>query len=114
MDDIKLFAKNENELEFLIQAVRIYSKYLMMEYVIEKYGMLITNTGKQQMTEQTKLPNQEKIGMPGENDLLELGNIWCGHYQTSGDERKKSKKSISEKRKHYSKPIYRAENSSKE
>ena len=27
MDDIKLFAKNEKELETLIQAVRIYNRY---------------------------------------------------------------------------------------
>ena len=31
MDDIKLFAKNEKELETLIQAVRIYSQYIWMK-----------------------------------------------------------------------------------
>ena len=36
MDDIKLFAKNEKELETLIHAVRIYSQDIGMEFGIEK------------------------------------------------------------------------------
>ena len=32
MDDIKLFAKNEKELEALIHTVRIYSQYIGLEY----------------------------------------------------------------------------------
>ena len=32
MDDIKLFAKNEKELEALIHAVRIYSQNIGMEF----------------------------------------------------------------------------------
>ena len=39
MDDIKLFAKNEKELETLRQAVRIYSRDIEMEFGIEKYAM---------------------------------------------------------------------------
>ena len=35
MDDIKLFAKNEKELETLIHAVRIYSQDLGMEFGIK-------------------------------------------------------------------------------
>ena len=34
------------------------------------------------------------------------GNIGNGHHHISGDERKKIKKSISEKRENYSKPNY--------
>ena len=41
MDDIKLFAKNEKELETLIQAVRIYSQDIGIEFGIEKYAMLV-------------------------------------------------------------------------
>ena len=35
MDDIKLFAKNEKELETQIQAVRIYSQDVGMEFGTE-------------------------------------------------------------------------------
>ena len=60
MDDIKLFAKNEKELEALIQAVRIFSQSLGMEFGIEKCAMLIMKSGKQYMTEWMELLNQEK------------------------------------------------------
>ena len=46
MDDIKLFAKNEKELETLIQAVRIYSQDIGMELGIEKCAMLEMKSGK--------------------------------------------------------------------
>ena len=36
MDNIKLLAKNEKELETLIHTVRIYSKDIGMEFGIEK------------------------------------------------------------------------------
>ena len=36
MDDIKLFEKNEKELETLIYTVRIYSQYIGMEFGKEK------------------------------------------------------------------------------
>ena len=40
MNDIKLFAKNEKELDTLIHAVRIYSQDIGMEFGIEKCTML--------------------------------------------------------------------------
>ena len=36
MDDIKLLAENEKELETIIHAVRIYSQSIGMEFGIEK------------------------------------------------------------------------------
>ena len=41
MDNIKLFAKDEKELETLIQAVRIYSQDIGMEFGIEKSAKLV-------------------------------------------------------------------------
>ena len=46
MDDIKLFAKNEEELENLIQSVRIYSQDIGIEFGIEKCAILIMRSGK--------------------------------------------------------------------
>ena len=51
MDDIKLFAKNERELETLIKALRIYSQDIGMEFGIEKCAMLIMKSNKRHMTE---------------------------------------------------------------
>ena len=61
MDDIKLFAKNEKELETLIHAVRIYSQDIGMAFGIEKGAMLVMKSGKRHMTEGIELPNQDRI-----------------------------------------------------
>ena len=53
MDDIKLFAKNEKELETLIHTVRIYSQDIGMEFGIEKCAMLVMKSGKRLL--ETKL-----------------------------------------------------------
>ena len=57
MDDIKLFAKNEIELETLIHAARIYSQDIGMEFSIEKCAMLVMKSGKHHMTDGMELPN---------------------------------------------------------
>ena len=46
MGDVKLFAKNENELETQIHAVRIYSQDKGMKLSIEKCAMLVIKSDK--------------------------------------------------------------------
>ena len=75
MDDIKLFAKNEKELETLIPAVRIYSEDIGMEFGIEKCAMLIMKSGKWHMADGMKLPNQDKIRMLGEKETYKYLGI---------------------------------------
>ena len=41
MDDIKLFAKNEKEIETIIHSVRIYSQEIKMEFGTEKYAIIV-------------------------------------------------------------------------
>ena len=61
MGDMKLFAKNEKELEALIHAVRIYSLDIGMEFSEVKCAMFVMKSGKQHLTDRIELPNQEKI-----------------------------------------------------
>ena len=61
MDDIKLFVKNEKELETLIQAIKIYSQDIGMEFGIEKCANLIMKGGKRETTEGIELSNQERL-----------------------------------------------------
>ena len=81
MNDIKLFAKNENELETLIRAVRIYSQDIGMEFSIEKCAMLVMKSGKRHMNDRMELPNQDEVKTLGENetykylDILEADTI---------------------------------------
>ena len=83
MDD----AKNEKKLETLIQAVRIYSQNIGMEYGREKCAMLIMRSRKWQMM---KLPNQENIRMLREKEsykyfvkLSKVGDLSLGWLKGS-------------------------------
>ena len=60
MDDIKLLAKNEKELETLIHTFRIYSQDIGMEFGREKCAMLIMKSGKRHRTDGIKILNQDK------------------------------------------------------
>ena len=71
IDDIKLFAKNEKELETLQQSLKIFCRDIKIEFGIEKCAMLITKSDKQQTTEGIELPNQEKIKTLGEKETWE-------------------------------------------
>ena len=75
MDDIKLFAKNKKEQETLINAVRIYSQDIGMEFGIEKCAMLVMKSGKRYLTDGMGLPNQDKIRTLGENETYKYVGI---------------------------------------
>ena len=75
MDDIKLFAKNEKELETLIQTIRIYSQDIGMEFGIEKCALLVMKSGKRHLTDGIELPNQDKIRTLAENETYKYLGI---------------------------------------
>ena len=89
MDDIKLFAKNEKELETLIHAIRIYSQEIGMEFGTEKSAMLVMKSGKRHQTDGMEHPNQVKVRTLADNEtykylgILEADTIkhgvssWC-------------------------------------
>ena len=56
-DDVKLFAKNEKELETLIHADRIYSQGIGMEFDIKKCAMLLMKSGKRHLNDGMELSN---------------------------------------------------------
>ena len=88
MDDIKLFAKNERELETLIHAVRIYSQDIGMEFGIEKCAMLVMKSGKRHMTDGMELPNHDRIRTLEEKETYKyLGILETDNHQTSANER---------------------------
>ena len=66
MDDIKLFAKNEKELDTLIQTIEIFSQDIGMGFVMEKCAMLMMKSDKRQTLEWIVLPHQERIRTYGE------------------------------------------------
>ena len=66
MNDVKLFAKNEKEIETLIHAVKIYNKGIGIEFGIEKCAMLVMKSGKRHLTDgmndqiKTRLEHSER------------------------------------------------------
>ena len=52
---IKLFVKNEKELDTLIQTIRIYSQNIGMEFGIENWTMLVIKGGERQKREAIEL-----------------------------------------------------------
>ena len=76
MNDIKLFVKNEKELEIFIQAVGIYSQAIRMEFQIEKCTLLITKSGKRHITEGIEQLNQEKIRTFREHEIPQYQEYW--------------------------------------
>ena len=75
MDDIKLFAKNEKELETLIEAVKIYSLDIGIEFGIEKCTMLVMKSGKRHKMEEIKQSNKEEIRTLGEKKTYKYFRI---------------------------------------
>ena len=75
MDNIKLFAKNEKELETLTHAVRIYSQDIGMEFGIEKCAMLVMKSGKRYITDGMELSNQDTIRTLAENETYKYFGI---------------------------------------
>ena len=75
MGDIKLFAKNKKERETLINAIKIYSQDIGMEFGIEKCAMLVMKSGKRHLINGMELPNQDKIRMRGEEETCKYFGI---------------------------------------
>ena len=103
MDDIKLFTKNQKELETIIQTVRIYSQNIGMEFGTEKCAMLAMKSSKRHMTEGVELPNQVVIRTLREKETYKyLGILEADTIKQVKMKGKKFKKSISEEAESYS------------
>ena len=86
MDDIKLFAKYEKELETLIQALRIYSQDIGKQFGIEK---IMRNWKRHEGIE---LPNQEKIRTLWKKETYNFLGNWVADFIKQVEIKKKNKK----------------------
>ena len=46
MDDLKLFVKNEDQIDSLVNTVKIFSEDIKMEFGLPKCGVLIMKRGR--------------------------------------------------------------------
>ena len=61
MDDLKLYAKNEKDLDSLVQTVRIFSDDIGMEFGIDKCAILVLKRGKITKFDGISLPDGRVI-----------------------------------------------------
>ena len=74
MDDLKLFGKSEQEIESLVQTVRVFSEDIKMEFGIDKCAVVGLNRGKLEQVEGVKLPSGKVIrGLNNEEGYKYLG-----------------------------------------
>ena len=110
MDDIKLFVKNEKDLETLIQTVRIYSQDIGIEFGIEKCAMLVMKSGKQHLTDGIELPNQDMIRTLGEKEMYKyLGIFEADTNKQVEMNEKKLRKNVLDELESYSRQNWLAE-----
>ena len=61
MDDLKLFAKNEDQLDSLVNTVRIFSEDIKIELGLSKCVVLIIKRGKEVKSEEISIPNGKML-----------------------------------------------------
>ena len=61
MDDLKLFAKSEEQIDTLVRTVLVFSTDIGMEFRMKKYGTITMKRGKVVRSEGVILPNNEEM-----------------------------------------------------
>ena len=97
MDDIKLFVKSKNKkkLETLIQALRIYSQDIRVEFGIEKCAVLIMKSRKRHLRNEMEQPNQGKIRTLREKETFKYLGVLEADTNKPEKMKKKFRKNIS-------------------
>ena len=81
MDDLKVYGKNEKEIDILINSVRIFSQDIRMEFGINKCATIVMKRGKIKESKGITLPDGQQIKSLEEGDgykylgILEAENI---------------------------------------
>ena len=75
MDDLKLYAKREEQTNTLVRTVYVFSTDINMEFGIKKYGILTMKSGKIVKSEGIKLPDGEVMKQVGQEGCTYLGTI---------------------------------------
>ena len=73
MDDLKLYGKSEQELESLIDVVRVFSRDMGMEFGLDKCAVFVLKQGVKVRCEGIVLPGGQMMGEVDENGYKYLG-----------------------------------------
>ena len=75
MDDLKLYAKGEDQTTKLVRIVYVFSTDINMEFRIKKCGILTMKRGKIVKSEGMKLPDSERMKQVRQDGYTYLGII---------------------------------------
>ena len=73
MDDLTLFAENEDQIDRLVNTVRIFSQDIKMEFGLPKCGVLIMKRGKVVKSEEISIPDGKMMKNLEEGGYKYLG-----------------------------------------
>ena len=75
MDDLKLYGKNERQVDTLVHTVRVFSEDIGMQFGINKCAVLIMKKGKMTKCEGIKMPYGSLIRNIDEGDIYKYLGI---------------------------------------
>ena len=90
MDDLQLFAKCKNQIDFLVQTVHIFSEDISMQFGIKKCGALIIERGKVIRIDGVRLPDGQDM-----KDIDEAGYTYLEILETDKIKEKETKEKFS-------------------
>ena len=89
MDDLTLFAKNEDQIDNSVNTVRIFSENIKMELGLPKCGVLIMKRGKVVKSEEIRMPYAKMM-----KNIEEDGYRYLGILEADGVKREEMKYQI--------------------
>ena len=90
VDDLKLFAKSKNHIDFLVETVHIFSEDIGMQSGIKKCGLIIMERGRVIRTDGIRLPDGQQL-----KDIDETDYIYLAILETDKIKEKEMKKKFS-------------------
>ena len=90
IDDLKLFAKSKNQIDFLVQTVYLLSEDIVMQFGIKKCGVFIMERGKVIRIDGIRLPDGKHM-----KDIDETGYTFLGILETDKIKEKEMKEKFS-------------------
>ena len=83
MDDIKLYTKNECDIDSLIHLTRIYSNGIRMSFRLSKCGQMVSWRGRTIRTEGVELPEGNIVDVQDSYKYLEIPQANGNHEETA-------------------------------
>ena len=91
MDDLKLFAKSEEQIDTLVRTVHVFSNDIGMEFGMKKCGILTMKRGKVVRCEGIMLPNNEVMKEAEKKGYTYLGLVELDKIKEDETEKQNNK-----------------------